>query len=99
MRLLFTGRVNFRWQVHNINLALTDPEIELDGANSRAVFCMANFATAGEALKRGTLITLDSSGGTAKMNGTVPAGAAEGTFAGYYFPGDPFGWISVGGVS
>ncbi|MEI2703065.1 MAG: HtaA domain-containing protein [Baekduia sp.] len=98
MRLLFTGRVTFKWAAHGIDLALTDPEIEISPSGSRAVFCMVNYANPGETLKRSTLVTLDTSGGTAKMNGTVPAGAAEGTFAGYYFPGDPFGSIGLSGV-
>lgn len=98
-RLLFTGRVNLRWNAHKINLAMTDPEIEIAGAGSRAIYCSANLATPGESLKRSVLVNLDSSGGTSQMKGIVPKDAADDTFAGYYLPGDEFGWYGVTGVT
>jgi hypothetical protein len=49
--------------------------------------------------------TLDASRAAAKATanafsyeripGAVPPGAASSVFAGYYLPGDPFGWISI----
>ena len=97
-RLLFTGRVNFKWSAHMIDLAMTDPEIEINGNASRAIYCSANMANAGETFKRSVLVNLDSSQGLARMKGTVPKDAAEDTFNGYYFPGDEFGWSGVSGL-
>lgn len=30
-----------------------------------------------------------------ELAATIPAGAATSAFAGFYFPGDPFGWFTV----
>jgi hypothetical protein len=30
-----------------------------------------------------------------RIPGAVPPGAATSVFAGYYLPGDPFGWLSI----
>ena len=30
-----------------------------------------------------------------KIPGTVPEGSSESVFAGFYLPGDDFGWVSV----
>lgn len=97
-RLTYSGRVNFRWRAHDIDLALTDPEIEIDGPRSRAVFCSVNLANTGEKPARGVLANLNTNSGTAQMEGTIPADTAEGVFAGYFLAGDSFGWIGVSGL-
>jgi len=97
-RLTYSGRVNFRWRAHDIDLALTDPEIEIDGPRSRAIFCSVNLANAGEKPTRGVLANLNAAGGSAQMPGTIPADTAEGVFAGYFLAGDSFGWIGISGV-
>jgi hypothetical protein len=102
-RLTYTGTVTFSYKQHGIKLTARDPEIEIDGAGSRAVFVTAN---AGEAEKRGILVKLDPSGaaaitdaGTAhtweQVPGAIPADAGESVFAGFYAANDPFGWITV----
>ncbi len=55
--------------------------------------------------KRAVVETLDVSKAAATANGNafsyvripgaVPPGAASSVFAGYYLPGDPFGWVSI----
>ena len=30
-----------------------------------------------------------------RIPAAVPPGAADSVFAGYYLPGDPFGWVSI----
>lgn len=97
-RLTYSGRVNFRWKAHEIDLALTDPEIEIDGPRSRAIFCSVNLANAGEKPGRGVLANLNVTGGSMQMPATIPADTAEGVFAGYFPAGDPIGWIGVDGL-
>ena len=77
-----------------------DPEIELNGADSRAIFRMDG--------KREVLIklhpdqaashTTSPDGKTItyeQIPGTVPEGTGDSVFAGFYLPGDEFGWVSV----
>jgi Htaa protein len=98
--LYYTGRVNFRYPSHGIDMQAEDPEIELNGADSRAIFRMDG--------KREVLIdlhpeqaashTVSPDGKThtyEKIPGTVPEGSSESVFAGFYLPGDEFGWVSV----
>jgi hypothetical protein len=100
-RLTYTGTVTFSYQQHGIKLTARDPEIEINGTGSRAVFVTAN---TGESEKRGILVKLDPTGtfadaGTAhtwtQVPGTIPADAGESVFAGFYAANDPFGWITV----
>jgi hypothetical protein len=30
-----------------------------------------------------------------RIPAAIPPGAADSVFAGYYLPGDPFGWVSI----
>ena len=98
--LYCTGRVNFRFPSHGIDMQAENPEIELNGADSRAIFRMDG--------KREVLIklhpdqaashTTSPDGKTItyeKVPGTVPEGSSESVFAGFYLPGDEFGWVSV----
>jgi hypothetical protein len=100
-RLTYTGTVTFSYKAHGIKLTARDPEIEINGGASRAIFVTAN---TGEAEKRGILVKLDPSGapfdaGTShtweQVPGSIPADAGESVFAGFYAANDPFGWITV----
>ena len=96
----YTGRVNFRFPSHGIDMQAEDPEIELNGADSRAIFRLDG--------KREVLIklhpdqaashTTSPDGKTItyeQIPGTVPEGTGDSVFAGFYLPGDDFGWVSV----
>ncbi len=103
-RIAATGTVTFNYQGHGIKLTATDPEIELVGTASRAIFVTAN---SGTAAKRGVLVKLDPAAATTvhspdgtshaytQIPGTIPADAGASVFAGFYAAGDPFGWIDV----
>ena len=104
-RVTFTGTVAFRYATHGIDLVVNDPEIELDGPNSRVIFRMTGSGDTAGGNQRQVVETLDVSkatatgGGTAfayeRIPGSVPPGAASSVFAGYYLPGDPFGSVSI----
>jgi hypothetical protein len=95
----YTGTVNFRFPSHGIDMQAENPEIELDGATSRAIFRMDG--------RREVLIDLHPDQATVttspdgktvtydKIPGTVPEGSSDSVFAGFYLPGDEFGWVSV----
>jgi hypothetical protein len=103
-RIAYTGTVTFNYQGHGIKLTATDPEIEIAGTASRAIFVTANTGTAA---KRGVLIKLDpaaaatvhSPDGTShaysQIPGSIPADAGASVFAGYYVGGAEFGWVDV----
>jgi hypothetical protein len=99
----FTGAVRFRYSAHGIDLATADPEIEIAGAKSRAIFSISDN---GAAAQRQVLINLDLSRATAisvngathtyeRVPGAIPPGTASSTFAGFYAPGTEFGCVTV----
>jgi len=100
--LYFQGRVRFHYSGHTIDLGAGDPEVEIAGPDSRAIF---RFDENGGAPERGVLVDLTpgtpvaSNGGKtlvyAEMPGTIPEGTDESVFSGFYAPGDPFGSIGV----
>lgn len=104
-RIAFTGTVAFRYSAHAIDLVVNDPEVELDGPSSRVIFRMTGSGDTAGQNKRAVVETLDVSkatvtgGGTAfayeRAPGAIPPGAASSLFAGYYLPGEPFGWVSI----
>lgn len=104
-RVAFTGTVAFRYEEHNIDLVVNDPEVELDGPASRMIFRMTGSGDTAGGNKRGVVETLDVSKATVagatnafsyeRIPGAVPPGAASSVFAGYYLPGDPFGWVTI----
>jgi hypothetical protein len=115
--LSFTGGVRFRFSGHGIDITTSDPEIELNGSSSRAIF---RFKDA-DGDRRGVLMNLTpletplgrqcsadpGPTGTAnpavsamtrtyeRVAGTIPEGTGDSVFAGFYLPGDQFGWASV----
>ena len=83
--------------------ATAEPEIEIAGAKSRAIFAIAE---SGGAPQRQVLINLDLSRAAAisasgdsftyeRVPGAIPSGTATSTFAGFYAPGTDFGCATV----
>ena len=96
----YTGRVNFRFPSHGIDMQADDPEIELNGSDSRAIFRMDGKREVLIKLHpdKAASVTTSPDGKTVtydKIPGTVPEGSGESVFAGFYLPGDEFGWVSV----
>ncbi len=101
--LRFAGAVRFFYSGHTIDLTAAEPEIEIAGAKSRAVFSITD---SGKAAARQVLINLDLSRAAAirtsghdytyeRVPGAIPAGTATSTFAGFYAPGTDFGCVTV----
>jgi hypothetical protein len=98
------GSVRFRWEGHTIDLTAADPEIEINGATSRAIFRFDGSDGTAIPEQRAVLMTLSmagqptSSGGGAfgysAMRGTLTEDG-EAVFAGFYPAGDGFGCVSV----
>ncbi|WP_028062865.1 HtaA domain-containing protein [Solirubrobacter soli] len=104
-RVAFTGTVAFKYADHEIDLRVNDPEVELDGPASRVIFRMTGSGDTNGGNQRAVVETLDVSKAAItaaapsfayeRIPGAVPPGAATSVFAGYYLPGDPFGWVSI----
>lgn len=101
--LSFSGGLRFLYSGHGIDLLAASPEIEFNGAASRAIFAVSEN---GGAAQRQVLVTLDlsragsiSRSGNSyvydRVPGAVPAGTASSTFAGFYAPGTDFGCFTV----
>jgi hypothetical protein len=101
--LYFDGAVRFQYSGHGIDLLTADPEIELAGAASRAIFSISDN---GGAAERQVLVNLDlgaagaiSQSGTSytyeRVPGAIPSGTASSLFAGFYAPGTDFGCFDV----
>jgi Htaa protein len=101
----FGGGVNFKYSLHGIDLDTKEPEIEINGAQSRAIFRFDGRDGTAVANKRAVLVDLDVAaappsivGNTVtytKIPGTIPQGGAESVFAGFYAPGERFGCVTV----
>jgi len=106
--LYYAGTLNFRFFSHGIDIDTSNPEIELNGPASRAIFRLGGRRSTPYGNKRGVLVNLDptttvaprcaTAGKTVTCNdipAKVPADAGQSVFAGFYQPGDQFGDISV----
>lgn len=122
--LYYSGGVHFGYAQHTIDLNGADPEIELNGASSRAIFRFNGSGGTAVANRREVLMNLATSAGpvakacsvdpgpvglpatTANPDGTttyaferiagvIPHGSAQTVFAGFYLPGDRFGWMTI----
>lgn len=104
----FTGGVNFQYPSHGIDLDAKDPEIEINGGSSRAIFRFDGRGDTNPGNKRGVLVDLDPSasptppvegpGSVAydRIPGTIPeSGGSRSVFAGFYLPGERFGCVSM----
>ena len=96
----YTGTVNFRYPSHGIDMQAENPEIELNGAASRAIFRMDGRREVLIDLHpdQAASVTTSPDGKTVtytQIPGTVPEESSDSVFAGFYLPGDDFGWVSV----
>lgn len=101
--VLADGGVRFHYSAHGIDIAATAPEVEINGAASRAIFRFGGSS-------RGVLMNLNlapagptpcSLAGSVwscsypGITGSVPAGTVSDVFAGFYAAGAEFGWMTV----
>ena len=103
--IYFGGGVRFHYPSHGIDLDAKEPEIEINGASSRAIFRFDGRASTLPGNKRAVLVDLNTaaapparSGNTityTRIPATLPQGGATSVFGGFYGAGDPFGCISV----
>lgn len=101
--LSFDGAVRFQYSGHGIDLLTGSPEIELNGAASRAIFSISDN---GGTAERQVLVNLDLGAAGAisqtgssytyeRVPGAIPSGTASSVFAGFYAPGTDFGCFDV----
>jgi hypothetical protein len=122
--LYYSGGTHFGYIDHTIDLNAGDPEIEINGASSRAIFRFNGSGGTAVGNKREVLMNLATSAGPApkacsvdpgpaglpgsvanpdgtttftleRIAGVIPDGAANTVFAGFYLPGDKFGWMTI----
>jgi len=103
--LYYEGRVRFQYPGHEIDFSAADPEVELAGPDSRAIFRFEGSELTPYEDKRAVLVDLApvtpqiSAGGKVRaypdMLGTIPAGTGESIFGGFYGPGESFGSVGV----
>lgn len=102
--LYYTGTVRYLWDAHGIDLTFKNPEVELNGANSRLVFEVSGAACSNIAAKRVNVLKLTVAAPTpAAPTYTFNPLAARITtdgaalFSNMYFENDP--WGSVRGLT
>jgi Htaa len=100
--LLGRGTVRFLYRSHGIDISLRDPEIELNGGASRAIFAFSGGDCTQIAPVRGVMLDLvpgsPAVNGSTRDYGTVPAtitDAGASMLSGFYVPSDPWGALSV----
>lgn len=104
--LYFGGTLRFSHPAHGIEIVLKNPEIELNGASSRAIFRVDGPAITAESRgKRAVLFDLNLAAASrstllntttyADIPVTVTADAADGVFGGMYKAGDDYGTMTV----
>jgi hypothetical protein len=96
--LLARGAIRFRYAAHGIDITLRDPEIELNGSASRAVFVLAGADCTDRDDVRAELFALAPGAPAGHDYGEVPAtitAAGADAFSGFYLPGDPWGSFEV----
>ncbi|HEV7772615.1 MAG TPA: HtaA domain-containing protein [Conexibacter sp.] len=104
--LLGQGTVRFLYRGHGIDISVTDPEIELNGRSSRAIFAFSGGDCTQIAPVRGIMLDLvpgsPTVNGSARDYGTIPAtitDAGASMFSGIYIPGDQWGALRVAFVT
>jgi Htaa len=100
--LLGRGTVRFLWRSHGIDISVKDPEIELAGRASRAIFAFSGGDCTQIAPVRGVMLDLvpgsPAVNGSARDYGMIPAtitDAGATMLSGFYVPGDPWGALKV----
>lgn len=104
----FSGGVRFRYSAHTIDFATADPEIELNGPASRAIFRLTGSDGTPFTGKRAVLLDLRPSAAASRtvspdgrtvtydrIPAVIPAGTGDSVFAGFYLAGMPFGSVSL----
>jgi Htaa protein len=99
----FRGGVGFKWKGHGINFSAGNPEIEVNGSDSRGIFRFNGADGTARPNRRDVLVDLTpgTDQGVAPdhsfpdMPGTLPPGAEGSIFAGFYPPEAPFGTVSI----
>jgi Htaa len=101
----FGGGVRFRYTAHGIDLDAKEPEVELNGQSSRAIFRLDGRGETNPGNKRAVMVDLDvgaappvegpGSVSYERIPATIPVGGSQSVFADFYTPGDTFGCISV----
>lgn len=103
-----TGDVSFRWASHTIDLSAANPEVEINGAESRVIFRFNGGAGTPYPNQRADLVALDVTAGPTQVSedgktfsyefvrGTLTPNGVS-VFAGFYTPpdNDEFGCVSV----
>jgi hypothetical protein len=107
--LRFGGSLTFTYPEHgNLEVTAREPEIELSGSASRAIFRFAGASIDPSSRnRRAVLLRLDPAAATRtqspdgrtvtyeRIPAWVAEGAESGVFAGLYMPGAEFGWMTV----
>jgi hypothetical protein len=99
----FDGALRFLYSDHGIDLTTAEPELEIAGGHSRAIF---DVSESGGATSRQVLVNLDlgraakvETNGNAvtyeRVPGAIPSGTATSVFGGFYAPGTEFGCFTV----
>jgi hypothetical protein len=102
----FGGGVRFQYTAHDIDLDAKQPEIEINGTSSRAIFRLDGRGGTDPGNKRAVMVDLNlaaappveapGSVSYERIPGTIPiSGGSQSVFANFYAPGDTFGCISV----
>jgi hypothetical protein len=101
----FGGGVRFSYTAHGIDLDAKEPEVELNGASSRAIFRLDGRGDTTPGNKRAVMVDLNPAAVTPveapgsvsfeRIPATIPLGGSQTVFADFYAPGDTFGCISV----
>jgi hypothetical protein len=98
------GKVRFRWVDHTIDMVAADPEIEIDGADSRAIFRFSGSDGTAFDDQRAELLDLGAAGALTDAGGGsftytdrrgLLTADGESVFAGFYPEGDGFGCVSA----
>lgn len=100
--LLANGTVRFRYSDHGIDISVKDPEIELNGRSSRAIFAFSGGDCTQIAPVRGIMLDLTPGAptmtGLTRDYGAIPAtitDAGVSMLSGFYLPGDAWGSFAV----
>ncbi|HMJ02417.1 MAG TPA: HtaA domain-containing protein [Conexibacter sp.] len=100
--LLARGTVRFRYSGHGIDIRVKDPEIEIDGSRSRAIFTFVGEDCTVITNVRGVMLDLAPGAPTGTPPsydyGQIPAtitDAGSSMFSGFYLPGDAWGSFAV----
>lgn len=99
----FDGTVRFRYP-GRFDFTAADPEVEINGPSSRAIFRFDGQGATTFANRRGVLVDLQPLPAPADASetrtytaipGVIPAGTSQSVFGDFYVPGDAFGTYTV----